>query len=372
MTATEPRFAHGRPTLSIDLEALTANYRLLQAQAPGAELAGVVKADGYGLGAIPVTRALIAAGCRTFFVAHLDEALALRAAFPAIALAVLNGVYPGSEEEFAQQRLSPVLNTPGEVARYAAFARTRDTRLPAILHLDTGMTRLGLNTRQAETVLQAWPATLDLDLVMSHLACGEKPDHPLTSAQRQRFVTRTDGIAESTRRSLANSAGVFLGAAYQFDLCRPGIALYGGNPTEQAENPMRAVIRLDAPILQTHDVADDATIGYGATYPLARDGRAVTVALGYADGLLRAGSNRARARLAGYDLPFAGRVSMDLITLDASHVPANILAVAEHVTFFDEVNTIDTYAQHAGTIAYEVLTRLGARFTRRHTGVLGA
>lgn len=355
--ATDPHA--GR--LEVDLSAIVANWRLLCERHPQGEVAAVVKADAYGLGAAPVARALRAAGCRSFFVAHLAEGMALRQAIghgPMIA--VLNGFRPGADEDAA---LWPVLNSLADVEAWADSARQRGIRHPVILHLDTGMARLGLDAQEAERLIaDPWPLVpLDLRYVMTHLACADEPEHPLNAAQAERFAALADRLP-AARRSLANSSGIFLGPAYASDLARPGCALYGINPTPGRPNPMRQVLRLTAPILQLRHIGPGDSVGYGASFVADRPMRLATVAAGYADGYLRALSGRGAAMLEGRRLPLVGRVSMDLIVLDATEAPE--AAPGRHVTLIGDGLTPDDLAAAAGTIGYEILTSLGARYRR--------
>jgi alanine racemase len=362
--ATEGR-GEARAVLTIDLDALVANWQRLRREATGAEVAAVVKANGYGLGAGEVAGALHAAGCRRFFVAHLEEGLALRQHLAGAPIYVLNGLTPGTGEELAAAGLVPVLNHPGELASWAALARRQSRRLPAAIQIDTGMCRLGF----AEAELRALdPAALDaLDplLVMSHLAVAEEPDHPLNAQQRERFE-RLRGLLPDAPASLANSSGIFLGGAFHHQLCRPGVALYGVNPTPHAANPMRPVVTLEAPVLQVHEVSEAGSVGYGATFATRPGMRIATVPVGYADGYLRAASNQARAWIGGHEVPLAGRVSMDLITLDVSAVPRQLVHPGVRVQLIGGPDGVDRLAAAAGTIGYEILTRLGTRFARRY------
>lgn len=330
-------------------------------------MAGVVKADAYGLGAARVGPALRDAGCRHFFVAQLAEGVALRAALgPGPMIAVLNGFAPGADGDVA---LLPVLNGLPDVAAHAAAARRRGERAPAILHLDTGMSRLGLDAREQEAVT-ADPSHLDgLDLrwLMTHLACADEPEHPLNAAQAARFAASLARLpVAGVPRSVANSSGMFLGPAFASDLARPGCALYGINPTPGRPNPMRPVVRLDAPVLQVREIAPGDTVGYGATWTADRTSRVATVAAGYADGYLRALSGRASGIFAGQPLPLIGRVSMDLIAFDATDAPG--LAPGGLVTLIgpDPGATPDDLAARAGTIGYEILTSLGNRYRRAY------
>ncbi|MFN7305258.1 MAG: alanine racemase, partial [Alphaproteobacteria bacterium] len=303
--------------LRIDLGAIAENWRMLALRtAPGA-VAGVVKANAYGLGAARVAPVLYAAGCRHFFVAHLAEGVALRAALGAgPMIAVLNGFEPGADEDAT---LVPVLNSLGDVLAHAAAGRSAGRAQPALLHLDTGMARLGLDAGEQARLSadHSLLAGLDLLYVMSHLACADEPDHPLNAEQAARFARASAGLPK-LKRSFANSSGLFLGADYASDLARPGCALYGINPTPGLRNPMRQVVRLEAPILQIRDIPAGASVGYGASFVSARLSRIATIAVGYADGYLRCLSGQGVAAYRDMILPMVGRVSMDLITLDVT------------------------------------------------------
>ncbi|OYW09434.1 MAG: alanine racemase, partial [Rhodospirillales bacterium 12-71-4] len=310
----------GQGVLTVDLAALLANWRDLSAR-HGAPCAGVVKADGYGLGAVPVARALHAAGCTTFFVAHRAEGLALRAALgPAPCIIVLNGFPPGAD---GGAGLWPVLNGLPDVLAHAAAGRAAGTPRPVLLHLDTGMARLGLDAaEQAALAADRGLLTgLDLRFVMTHLACADEPAHPLNALQARRFAAAAAAIAPGVPRSLANSSGLFLGPDFRSDLARPGCALYGINPTPGAPNPMRQVAVLEVPVLQIRRIGAGDTVGYGGGFTADRPMRLATVAAGYADGYLRSLSGRSLALFQGRAVPLIGRVSMDLTIFDATECP---------------------------------------------------
>jgi alanine racemase len=351
--------------LTIDLGALVENHRRLRRQAKGSEVAAVVKADGYGLGAKEVAAALWQDDVRRFFVAHPEEGLALRRHLPRATIFVLHGLQGGSGDTIADAGLVPVLNNPGELARYATLARRREQRLPAALQIDTGMCRLGFSAADLRDLASADLQALDLQLVMSHLACAEETSNPLNEAQRACFE-RLRRLLPQAPASLANSSGIYLGQAFHCALCRPGVALYGVNPTPGRANPMAPVVTLEAPVLQVHEVAESGSVGYGATYRIAPGTRIATVPVGYADGYLRAASGRATARIAGQEVALAGRVSMDLISLDVSALPTGAVCPGTMVELIGGPDGVDRLAAAAGTIGYEVLTRLGSRFARRY------
>ena len=359
--ATEP----SRAVLTIDLCAIVENHRRLRREARGSEVAAVVKADGYGLGAREVAAALWQDGVRRFFVAHPDEGLALRGHLPRATIFVLHGLQQGGGETVADAALIPVLNDPGELARYATLARRLERRLPAALQIDTGMCRLGFAAAELRRLASDDLHALDLRLIMSHLACAEDSGNPMNEAQRKRFE-HLRGLLPEAPASLANSSGLYLGPAFHHAICRPGVALYGVNPTPGRANPMAPVVTLEAPVLQVHDVAEPGSVGYGATYRTAPRMRIATVPLGYADGYLRSASGRATARIGGQEVPLAGRVSMDLISLDVSALPADAVRPGSMVELIGGPDGVDRLAAAAGTIGYEVLTRLGSRLERRY------
>lgn len=364
--------AHDRATgiLSVDLDAIAANWRFLAASAPGAEAAGVVKADGYGLGAIPVAKTLAAAGCTTFFVATIDEGMALRPHVGGARIFILGGPLPGTGADFAEHGLVPVLNSPDQVGLWAGFAHAQSRSLPAALHLDTGMNRLGLDA-PAVSLLAGDSRHLDgIDtvLVISHMACADEPDHAKNTDQLAAFRAMTGALMIPAPRSLAASSTIFLGGDYHFDLIRPGAALYGLNPIPGQPNPMRPVVRLSGRILQVRDVDTPQTVGYGATHRFAAKGRVATVAVGYADGLFRSLGNRGFGIIGGVKVPVVGRVSMDLTTFDVSAVPADAVHPGAMIELIGPDHDADQLAQEAGTIGYEVLTALGRRYLRDYVG----
>jgi alanine racemase len=368
MPAIEGPPATDAACLTIDLDAVAANWRLLRQTAGGAATSAVVKADGYGLGALPVARALAVAGCRRFYVAHVDEALALRAALTDVEIAVLSGCPPGAEALFAARQLIPVLNDLGRITAWLGAASARGAQPPAILHVDTGMNRLGLPPAELDAALaRDGFASYPWRSLMSHLACADEPDHPMNEAQRQRFAAAR-ALLPALPASLAASSGIFLGPAYQFDEVRPGAALYGIAPQPGRPNPLAQPVRLQARILQVRRVDRGETVGYGAAHKAGGSTKIATIAVGYADGYLRAASGRGHLRIAGVAVPVVGRVSMDLITLDVGALPDSATEPGALVDLLDDSRTPDDLAADAGTIGYEILTSLGARYRRHYVG----
>ncbi|WP_227869539.1 alanine racemase [Undibacterium parvum] len=356
--------------LTIDLGAIRSNYRLLQNKLDGALCGAAVKADAYGLGVLPVSQALVAEGCRHLFVAHLEEAIAVRPHVPeTVAIYVMHGAPRGYEPEFIEHRCIPVLNSREQIAAWSSLAAARQSALPAIMQFDTGMSRMGLSGQEVQGLLADTDALRGIDVryLMSHLACAEDQAHPMNQKQLAAFKALRAQFP-GCGASLANSSGIFLGAEFHFDLARPGAALYGVAPVAGAANPMQAVVRLQGAIIQTRELAPGTGVGYSLTWQSAQPSRIATVAVGYADGWLRSLSNRGVAHIAGVEAPMVGNVSMDTITLDVSQVPLEHLQAGSLVDLISANNTVDQVAARAGTIGYEILTSLGARYQRRYVG----
>lgn len=366
--------SHGAPGLiTIDLDRLAANWRALRDAVTPSECAAVVKADAYGLGARRVVPALYAAGCRTFFVALVDEARDIRRLAPDAIIYALDGVLPGAGEAMARNGVRPVLSTLDDVAAWSKLATARGMTRPAALHIDTGLNRLGLPARDIRR-LAAEPellAGIEVALVMSHLACADQPDDPKNRDQLLTFETLTT-LLPRTPRSLAASDGLMLGPAYHFDLVRPGYALYGGQALSARPAPVQPVVTVAARILQIRDVAPGESVGYSATWMAAAPARIAVIAAGYADGVPRNASatnaNSGGAVLInGVRAPIVGRVSMDLITVDVTSV-APAPRAGDLATLIGDGLTLEDAGHAGGTIGYEILTRLGRRFERVYVG----
>jgi alanine racemase len=359
--------------LSVDLDAIVANWRKLEKTAVPAECAGVIKADAYGCGTGPVARALAGAGCKTFFVATLDEAYVARAAVPSAAIYVLDGFFQNCGDAYAKIDVRPVIGDLNELAEWDVFCRRSGWRGGAAIHVDTGMNRLGLTLLEAQGIVPRINAgDHGITLVMSHLACSESLNHPLNAKQLATF-REIASLFSGVPASLSNSSGVFLGPQFQFDLVRPGAALYGVNPTPEADNPMRPVIDLKARIVQTRNVDRGESVGYGGTWTARRPTRLAIVSAGYADGYFRAGGSSDGTRgaevvVAGKRCPIVGRVSMDLMAIDVTDLEKNAARRGHMVTLIGEGITVDELAHHFGTIGYEVLTSLGPRYARVYKG----
>lgn len=362
--------------LTIDLDAIVANWRKLEKTAVPAECAGVIKADAYGCGADPVARALASAGCKTFFVATLDEARAARAAVPQAAIYVLDGFFQNCGDIYAKLDARPVIGDLNELAEWDVFCRRSGWTGGAAIHIDTGMNRLGLTVAEAQGIIPRINAgDHGITLVMSHLACAEALNHPLNARQLAAF-REIASLFSGVPASLSNSSGVFLGAPFQFDLVRPGAAVYGINPTPEADNPMQPVVELKARIVQIRNVEKGETVGYGGTWTARRPTRLAIVSIGYADGYFRAGSSNDGTRgaevvVAGKRCPIAGRISMDLIAVDVTDLEKNAARRGHMATLIGDGITVDELAHHFGTIGYEVLTSLGPRYARIYKGGAG-
>jgi alanine racemase len=360
--------------LTIDLAAIEANWRTLASRTVPIECAAVVKADAYGCGLDVVTTRLAKAGCKTFFVADLAEGRRVRALAREAVVYVLNGLAPHTAQAFADANLRPVINGPAELAEWDAFVAAANWRGGAALHVDTGMNRLGLSPDEAVAVAsRVQLENHGFTLLMSHLACAEAPSHAMNDRQIRMF-RELRIMFRGVSSSLANSSGIFLGGgAVHCDLVRPGIALFGGNPTPGKTNPMRPVVELKGRILQVREVKRGDTVGYGATFAAQRAMRVAILAVGYADGLLRSAAGdrnkpAAQVLVAGKRCPLVGRVSMDLISVDVTDVPDGRARRGDFATLIGGDLGIDELAAAAGTISYELLTRLGQRFHRVYKG----
>jgi alanine racemase len=384
---SQHEFSNADSLITIDLDAIVANWRYLDSLSPGTTLtAGVVKANAYGLGADKVAPSLAAAGCKLFFVMSLEEGISLRAdlraaGHEAIPIFCLSGCHAGQEPEFLHHGLSPVINDLTQIARLGMFAQRHDIRIPAALHIDTGMSRLGLNDDETDWLIEHSQdganalEGIDLVYVMSHLASAEDPDSPSNKQQLDAFRALMP-FFPNAKASLANSGGVLLGTDYQFNMTRPGIALYGEHPAgmmhradqRTAAQKLRCAVTWDARILQLRQAKSGDAVGYGGTHVLTRDSLIATVGVGYADGYQRCLGGVATAMVAGHKVPVIGRVSMDSLALDVTDIPQNEIRTAVCARLLGEAYTAGMMANDAGTIGYEILTGLGRRPARRYLG----
>jgi alanine racemase len=366
-TATSPGI------LTVDLDAIVANWRKLEKTAVPAECAAVIKADAYGCGVEPVARALAGAGCKTFFVATLDEARTAREALPSAELYVLDGFFQNCGDAFAKLNCRPVIGDLNELAEWDVFCRRSGWSGGAAIHIDTGMNRLGLTLVEANGIVPRINAgDHGITLVMSHLACAETLNHPLNAKQVAAFREIASNFS-GVPASLSNSSGIYLGPQFQFDMVRPGAALYGVNPTPEADNPMQPVVDLKARIVQLRTIERGDSVGYGGTWTARRPTKLAIVSAGYADGYFRAasandGTRGAEVVVAGKRCPIAGRISMDLMAIDITDLPDKTARRGHMATLIGEGITVDEVAHHFGTIGYEVLTSLGKRYARIYKG----
>ncbi|MDX9998245.1 MAG: alanine racemase [Phenylobacterium sp.] len=359
--------ASARARLTIDLDALAANYRTLREVAAGVEVAAVVKSDGYGLGAAQVARRLRREGARSFFVARLEEGEALRTALgdQGADIYVLDGMVVGAGRRLAAARLIPVLNTVPQVEAAVAFAAGSGAPLPCALHIDTGMNRQGLAVEEACAIAAAPGrlARLDVGLVMSHLGSAHDPSDPRNGEQLARFSAVRPLFPEA-RASFANSGGTFLGPEYRFDMVRPGVSLYGGGPEERPDPAIATVVRLEAPVLDIRRVAAGEHLGYGSGLVLQSPTRVALLGAGYTDGIIRAARQQGYAWLAGARRRLLA-VTMDLTIVEAGDAPVQVGEMAE---LLGPNVLLDDLAQAAGTVAHEVLVRLSPRAERIYLG----
>ena len=361
--------------LTIDLVALQDNWRVLNARAGAAECGAAVKGNAYGLGIAPVSKALWEAGCRSFFVARPKEGEELRALLPEATIYVLDGLFAGQAEFYAKLNLCPALISIDEAREWAGFGRVYGRKLPCALHVDTGINRLGFTFAEFDALLgdNFLMEGLNVSLLMSHLACADEPDHALNARQRDTFIAvraKLPGVPAS----LANSSGIFLGDGFTHDLVRPGIALYGGNPTPGAANPMRAVAHLEGTVMQVRSVKAGETVGYGGTWEARRPSRVAVLGAGYKDGVPRHLSSSgddgpAQVFINGKRCPIIGRVSMDMMAIDITDLMPHSVTRGTRVEILGSNIAIDEAAGWAGTISYELLTRLGSRYARLYTGL---
>ncbi len=373
-TSKHPLLSGGAARLTIDLTALRSNWCYLNGKVGNdVACAVVLKANGYGTGAGEVGKALYAAGARVFFVALPEEGIALRKVLPHAEIFVLNGLFREREKLYYDFELKPVLSSIEEIEEWSLFAQSLDEDLPAALHFDTGMHRLGMALNDAVELGQSphFLKGIRVELVMSHLACADTPKHELNQKQLNRFQ-RVCELFPNARRSLSNSAGIFLGSDYHFDLVRPGIALYGGNPVPEQTNPMLPVAHVQAEIISLRQVPHGASVGYGASRVTPRKSRIATINAGYADGLHRlVGSsddqpNGGRVYIGGHFAPIFGRVSMDMLAVDVTDIPEEHLSRGAPVEIMGAHVNVDELANFAQTIPYELLCSLGARYTRHY------
>lgn len=370
-------FAAAGLRLTVDLDALVENWRDMAHRSGRARASAVVKADAYGLGIEDIGETLYLAGARDFFVATADEGATLRLYAPDARIFVLSGIWPGMERVFFENDLVPVIASEEQLTFWMSVLADYGD-YPCALQVDTGFNRLGLPMEDALALADdvSRPASFAPVLVMSHLACGDDPINPMNRQQLESF-RKVSAAFEGVEASLANSAGIFLGPDYHFDLTRPGIATYGGEAVPGIANPMRPVATAEARIIQTRFVKSGETVGYGRAMQLARDSRLAIVSAGYADGYMRSQSSggvplrqtglpAGQGFIAGHKVPVAGRITMDLTIFDVTDIPHHLVRAGDYVELFGTNIPVDDAARSAGTIGYEMLTSLGLRHERRY------
>lgn len=358
---------HAGTTLHIDLTTLINNYHYLCQKTPSAQCGAVIKADAYGLGMIPIVKALQKTKCKNFFVAYLDEGIALRSILdPTYNIYILNGLFPHSVKPFIDYHLIPILNDREQLQLWVKLCQEHNYNHPAALQFDTGMSRFGLDHHDMNIIKQQSLLPFEPILLISHLACADNPTHVMNQQQLQEFTSfRT--YFPSVPASLSASSGIFLGQAWHFDLVRPGAALYGINPVPGQNNPMQNVVSLRSKILQIRNISTGTTVGYGATFTAHKPLRLAVVSLGYADGFFRSLSNKIYVNHIRYPeipLPVIGRISMDCFCLDITALPHDHIHIADEIEIIGSQCSIEKLATTANTIGYEILTALGNRFHR--------
>ena len=353
--------------LEINIDSIIHNYQLINNKVGNTECAAVLKADAYGMGASVVAKALDKVGCSTFFVATIDEGIELRACFSKNEnqIAVLSGLLEGSEDIFYSNKLTPVLNDTEQIKKWAIYNKQKKISATSILHIDTGMNRLGLTINELYDIIKnpTELKELHVEWIMSHLACGDQPRDIMNEKQLSVFLNAKKEFP-NVKASLANSAGVFLGQSYHLDMVRPGIALYGSGSGSIPSKPLKQVIKLYSRILQIRTLSTGASVGYGASYRVSEATRVATVGLGYADGYLRSLSNCSWVFFNGLRLPVIGRISMDYITIDITQIASEKIKTGDFIEIIGDKFTLDDLATVANTVPHELLTRLGTRHHR--------
>ncbi|MEP0943503.1 MAG: alanine racemase [Rhizobiaceae bacterium] len=375
--SADPDLAGGR--LTVDLNALVSNWRHLAACADAAQCAAVVKANAYGCGIEAVVKALSRAGCKTFFVAVPEEALRVKRSAPEATCFVLNGLFASAVPTYLKAGLTPILGSVPEVETWVATAAKEGTPLPCALHIDSGMTRLGMSYEELQQIVGDADIMdkLDVRLFMTHYACADDIGHPQTIRQRENFL-KGGALLPGIPRSSANSAAILQKDGHGFDLVRPGVALYGGEALNDVPNPMQPVAKLEGRIVQIRKAKAGDAVGYGGTEVLGRDSRIAYVSVGYADGYHREASHSgvpmrqvaapAQAAFKGTRINGLGRISMDLSGFDVTDIPENVIAAGDWIELFGDTIPVDEVARAAGTIGYELLTGLGNRYARIYVG----
>lgn len=359
---------HCLSVFKVDLDSIAHNFTFLQSQLPTATCSAVVKADAYGLGMVQVSPALEKAGCKHFFVATIDEALQLRKVLQTGHIYVLGGLLAGCEEVFRHNNIIPVLNDLGQICLWDQYTRKIEQKLPAIIHVDTGMWRLGLPPQEVAALSEQLHLLdgFDLKLIMSHLACSDSPHHDKNLQQLDAFNEALK-VLPRVPASMANSHGIFLGNQYHYNLVRPGRSLYGLGARFLHTEGLRQALQVYARVLQVSAIGKGETIGYDAMYCVSKPTRIATISIGYADGYVRTLSNHGRVFIHGYEAPIVGRVSMDVITVDVGEVPEHLAIPGAWAEIMGENISADEVALAAGTTSREISSKMGSRFHRIYT-----
>jgi len=367
MTTSVDNHKTSNSFLEVNIDLIVNNYRLIKNKVGDTECAAVLKADAYGMGASIIAKALDKAGCSIYFVATIDEGLELRACFGKNKnkIVVLSGLLEGTGDVFYKNKLTPVLNDLEQIQRWGIYNREKKRSAPSIIHIDTGMNRLGLTIDEFQHIVERPNELhgLQVEWVMSHLACGDQPGDAMNPKQLSLFSNAKETLPK-VKASLSNSGGVFLGQSYHLDMVRPGIALYGSVSRSIPVNPLNQVIKLYSRILQIRTLSSGATVGYGASYRVSEKIRVATVGLGYADGYLRSLSNCSYVFFNNIRLPVIGRISMDYITVDITKIAAEKIKTGDFIEVIGDKFTLDDLATVANTVPHEILTRLGTRHHR--------
>lgn len=360
--------SHCLSAFRVNLDSIAHNFNFLQSQLPKSRCSAVVKADAYGLGMTQIAPTLIKAGCRDFFVATIDEALQLRRVVAESHIYVLSGLLKGCEDELEHHQIIPVLNDLGQIHLWNQYARNHEKKLPAVIHVDTGMWRLGLPPREVNALVADLSvlAPFDLKLIMSHLACSDSPHHDKNLQQLDAFNDARKRLPQ-VPASMANSHGIFLGDAYHYDMVRPGRSLYGLGARFLHTDGLCQALQIYAKVLQVSPIGKGETIGYDAMYCVSKPTRIATISIGYADGYVRTLSNHGRVFIHGYEAPIVGRVSMDVITVDVGEVPEHLAIPGAWAEIIGENISADEVALAAGTTSREISSKMGSRFHRIYT-----
>lgn len=369
MKLTESKKIKSQVILDINLKNLKSNYlKIKDTVSKYTQVAATVKADGYGLGSAEVVKSLIKEKCKIFFVATLDEAIILRKKYKKIQIQVLNGLQFERIKEYDKYNIIPIINSLTQLSKIEDYSR-KVKRKEITIHFDTGMSRLGLDKKETEILINNQNKLIrysKLTLIMSHLACGDDPKNKKNINQLNLFKKISQNFPD-VKKSLSNSAGILLGRKYDFDLVRPGISLYGGYCRKQEKrNTYKNVVSLKSKIIQKRTIQSGDSIGYGGTYVAKKEMIIATIPIGYADGFFRSFSNKINFFFLSKKVPMIGRVSMDLMTVDLTAFKNTKSKSNDYIEIINDKSTINDLSEIVSTIPYELLTSLGKRYQRRY------